>query len=136
MSFLKLGPVDRFDAPEKRVLIVEDDDHVRDALEELLAGAGYGVIGAENGLEALDWLSRSPVDLIIVDILLPGLAGSELIKRLRRTTEWGMVPILILSGYADLTRYRDLPVNAVQLKPFRIAELLEQVAELIGPASR
>jgi CheY-like chemotaxis protein len=128
--------VDRLEAPEKRVLIVEDDDHVRDVLEELLAEAGYGVIGAENGLEALDWLSRSPMDLIIVDILMPGLAGSELIKRLRQTPEWGTVPILVLSGYADLARYRDLPVNAVQLKPFSVSDLLEHVVELIGPASR
>jgi two-component system, cell cycle sensor histidine kinase and response regulator CckA len=128
--------VDQLEEAKKRVLIVEDDDHVRDALEELLSGAGYRVIAAENGLEALDWLSRSRVDLIIADILMPGLAGSELIKRLRRTTEWGTVPILVLSGYADLPRYRDLPVNAVQLKPFSTSDLLERVVELIGPALR
>jgi CheY-like chemotaxis protein len=135
MSFSILRSVDQLEAREKRVLIVEDDDHVRDVLEELLAGAGYGVIGAENGVEALDWLSRLSVDLIIVDILMPGLSGSELVKRVRRTTEWGTVPILVLSGYADLARYRDLPVNAVQLKPFRVSDLLGQVTALIGSAS-
>ncbi len=125
----------RPEAPAKRVLIVEDDDRIRDVLEELLAGAGYGVIGVENGIEALDWLSHSPVDLLIVDILIPGLSGPELIKRVRQTAEWKTAPILVLSGYADLARYRDLPVNAVQLKPFRVSDLLEQVSELIGPAS-
>ncbi len=116
----------------KQVLIAEDDDHMRDALQELLSSAGYRVITAEDGLEALDWISRVTVDLIIVDILMPGLGGPELIKRLRES-QWAAIPILILSGYADLTRYRDLPVNGVQLKPFKLAELLGKVEQLIGP---
>ena len=61
------------DEPTKQVLIAEDDDHLREALQELLSGAGYRVIAAEDGLEALDWLSRVAADLIIVDILMPGL---------------------------------------------------------------
>jgi len=119
-------------APVKQVLIAEDDDHMRDALQELLVSEGYRVITAEDGLEALDWMSRVSVDLVIVDILMPGLGGPELIRRLRETSEWAEVPILVLSGYADLTRYRDLPVNDVQLKPFKLAELLHKVDHLIG----
>jgi len=102
------------DGPTKQVLIAEDDDHLREALQELLSGAGYRVIAAEDGLEALDWLSRVTPDLIIVDILMPGLGGPELIRRLRETGPWATIPILVLSGYADLTRYRDLPVDGVQ----------------------
>lgn len=120
---------------KKRVLVAEDDDHVRDALQELLSGAGYTVITVADGLEALDWLSRMSMDLLIVDLLMPHLSGHELIKRLRQMEEWAAVPILVLSGYADLARYRDLPVDAVQLKPFRPTELLEKVAQLVGPAA-
>jgi two-component system response regulator VanR len=127
--------VDQPTGTAKRVLIAEDDDHMRDVLQDLLSGAGYSVIAAEDGLEALDWLSRLSVSLLIVDILMPGLAGHELIKRLRQTTQWAKVPILVLSGYADLTRYRDLPVDGVQLKPFRVADFLTKVEQLIGPAS-
>jgi CheY-like chemotaxis protein len=119
----------------KRVLVAEDDDHLRDALQELLSGAGYTVVTAEDGLEALDWLSRMSMDLLIVDILMPRLSGHELIKRLRQTEEWAAVPILVLSGYADLARYRDLPVDAVQVKPFRPSELLGTVEQLLGPAA-
>ena len=108
---------------------------MRDVLQDLLSGAGYSVIAAEDGLEALDWLSRLSVNLLIVDILMPGLAGHELIKRLRQTPQWAKVPILVLSGYADLTRYRDLPVDGVQLKPFRVDDFLTKVEQLIGPAS-
>ncbi len=73
--------------PTKQVLIAEDDDHLREALQEMLSEAGYRVITAEDGLEALDWLSRVTVDLVIVDILMPGLGGPELIKRLRETSQ-------------------------------------------------
>jgi CheY-like chemotaxis protein len=119
--------------PIKQVLIAEDDDHMRDALQELLVSEGYRVITAEDGLEALDWMSRVSVDLVIVDILMPGLGGPELIRRLRETSEWAGTPILVLSGYADLARYRDLPVNDVQLKPFKLADLLHKVEKLVGP---
>jgi DNA-binding response OmpR family regulator len=119
----------------KRVLVAEDDDHLRDALQELLSGAGYTVITASDGIEALDWLSRMSMDLLIVDLLMPRLSGHELIKRLRQTAEWAAVPILVLSGYADLARYRDLPVDAVHLKPFHPSELLETVAQMIAPTS-
>lgn len=119
-------------APIKQVLIAEDDDHMRDALQELLVSEGYRVITAEDGLEALDWMSRVSVDLVIVDILMPGLGGPELIRRLREASEWAEVPILVLSGYADLARYRDLPVNDVQLKPFKLTELLHKVDHLSG----
>ena len=105
---------------------------MREALQEMLSEAGYRVIAAEDGLEALDWLSRVTVDLIIVDILMPGLGGPELIRRLRETSQLSTIPIMVLSGYADLTRYRDLPVDSIQLKPFKLSEFLEKVQELIG----
>jgi CheY-like chemotaxis protein len=120
-------------SPAKHVLIAEDDDHMREALQEMLSEAGYRVITAEDGLEALDWLSRVTVDLVIVDILMPGLGGPELIKRLRETSQLATIPIMVLSGYADLTRYRDLPVDSVQLKPFKLSDFLEKVQQLIEP---
>ena len=123
---------DAIESP-KHVLIAEDDDHMRDALQELLSEAGYRVITAEDGLEALDWLSRVTADLVIVDILMPGLGGPELIRRLRESSQYASIPIMVLSGYADLTRYRDLPVDSVQLKPFKMSEFLEKVRDLIGP---
>lgn len=118
----------------KHVLIAEDDTEVRGVLEDLLSGAGYLPIAAEDGLEALDWLSRLPVDLIIVDILMPRLDGRELINRVRHTSRWAAIPIMVLSAYADLDRYRDLPVEDVELKPFQLTDLLEKVRQLIGPA--
>ncbi len=118
----------------KRVLIVEDDDRLREALQELLSASGYQTLTAEDGLEALDWLSRLPVHLIISDLLMPRLPGHRLIQRVRETTEWRAIPILLLSAFADLARYRYLPVDAVHLKPFRVTEFVAKVQQMIGPA--
>ena len=116
----------------KRVLIVEDDDRLREALQELLTASGYETISAEDGIEALDWLARLPMDLIIVDLLMPRMGGHQLIKRIRESVEWATTPILLLSGYADVASYRRLPVDSVLLKPFRLPDLLEKVQEMIG----
>jgi CheY-like chemotaxis protein len=116
-----------------RVLIVEDEDRLREALHEMLRSSGYETISAEDGLEALDWLSRLPVDLVVTDLLMPGMGGHELIKRIRQTKEWSSIPILLLSGYADLAPYRDLPVDAIQLKPFRLDEFLDRIKQMLGP---
>jgi CheY-like chemotaxis protein len=117
--------------PAKHVLIVEDDDRVREVLEEVLSGAGYRPIATQDGLEALDWLSSLPVDLIIVDILMPRLDGRDLIKRVRQTGRWAAIPILVLSAFANLDRYQNLPVDGFLLKPFDLSDLLENVQKLI-----
>jgi CheY-like chemotaxis protein len=121
--------------PARRVLLVEDDDHLRETLHELLSGAGYEVIGAENGLEALDWLSRLSVNVIVTDLLMPVMGGHELIRRVRESAAWNAIPILLLSGYADLAPYRDLPVEGVLLKPFDLAELLTRIQQMIEPGA-
>jgi CheY-like chemotaxis protein len=118
--------------PAKHVLIVEDDDQVREVLEEVLSGAGYLPIATQDGLEALDWLSSLPVDLIIVDILMPHMDGPELIKQVRRTSRWAAIPILVVSAFANLDRYQNLPVDGFLLKPFDMSDLLGNVRKLIG----
>ena len=118
--------------PAKHVLIVEDDDSLREILEEVLNEEGYRAIATQDGLEALDWLSALPVDLIIVDILMPHLDGPELIKQVRQTSQWAAIPILVLSAFANLDRYQNLPVNGFLLKPFELSDLLENVQKLIG----
>ena len=132
MSDRKLGHASVDSA--RRVLIVEDDDNVRATLQELLLAEGYECIDAEDGIEALEWLAQVPVDLVVADILMPRMGGPELIMRIREKKTWAGIGILLLSGYADLTRYRGLPVDAVQLKPFALEDFLKKVREIIGPA--
>ena len=121
------------DRPVKRVLIVEDDDDLRAMMQELLIAEGYECIDAEDGLEALDWLAQVPIDLVVADILMPRMAGPELIAKIRQTSAWASTRILLLSGYANLAPYRDLPVNGILLKPFTLSDFLTKVKAIIGP---
>jgi len=126
-------PVARSTTAQHRILIVEDEDRLREMLHTCLRDSGYDVISASDGLEALDWLSRLRVDLIVTDLLMPSMGGDDLVKRVRGTKEWAAIPILLVSGYGDLPPYTDLPVDATQLKPFEISDLLDRVRRLIGP---
>ena len=77
----------------KHILIVDDDPHIGDMLEEALMREGYGVSRAFSGTEALLWLSsgRAP-DLVLLDLMLPGLAGEEVLPRLLG------LPVIVMSA--------------------------------------
>lgn len=116
---------------DARVLLVEDDPGVRDALARTLEQAGYGVVAAgtaERGLELLEG-GDPAVDLLVSDVMLPGASGLELVRRARaRRPE---LPALLLSGYSEvaLAPDGDLPPGVRFLaKPFAPSELLERLA--------
>ena len=116
----------------KRVLIVDDDAELRGLLQEFLIAEGYECVDAENAQEALEWLGQVKVDLAGVDLMMPHISGQDLILKMRQTAEWAAIPILLLSGYADLTRHRGLPVDDVQIKPFSLQAFGKKVRALIG----
>ena len=78
-----------------RILIIDDDVHIGNMLEELLAREGYQISRAYSGTEALLALSAVRPDLILLDLMLPGLSGEEVLPRLRG------VPVIVLSAKAD-----------------------------------
>jgi CheY-like chemotaxis protein len=83
----------------KRVLLVDDDDDLREALATLLALGGYDVEGAASGAEALAWL-RCHVrpDIILLDLMMPGMTGAELKGRLDSDARLCAIPVVVLSG--------------------------------------
>ena len=114
------------------ILVVEDDEPIRLALRELLECEGYDVVLAADGQEALDEISREVPALVLTDVQMPEIDGSELCQRLRngRTTE--DVPIVVLTAARDvdgLERHAD----AIMRKPFDIDALLKVIAQFIRP---
>ena len=85
--------------PPRTVLVVDDEDHVRDALNRVLADAGYSVLTAESGEEALDVLREKPVQLLISDNNMPGMSGLELFKEARR--RYPQMLRIMLTGDVD-----------------------------------
>jgi two-component system response regulator MprA len=115
-----------------RVLVVDDDPDVRDSLVRALRYAGYGVTSAADGAAALAMLSRSPVDLIVLDLLMPMVDGLEACRRLR--VRGDATPILVLTARATVDdRVSGLAAGADDylVKPFALAELLARVGALL-----
>ena len=116
-----------------RILVVDDEEDIRLLLREVLEDAGYEVVEAGNGDEALRRYWATPTDLVITDIVLPGKGGMEIIRELRRQTP--EVPIIVMSGCDRLTTLdwfatdEPLRVQRVFQKPFRLLELCEAVRE-------
>ena len=112
---------------EGRVLVVDDDPQILRAVRTSLQGHSYEVLTAGNGETALDLLPDSDVDLIVLDLGLPGIGGQEVIKRVRA---WSEVPIIVLSvrgGQLDKVDAFDAGADDYVTKPFGMPELLARM---------
>jgi len=118
--------------------VVEDSGEVADALRHTLEGSGFRVVTVGNGLAALEAVSRESPDLVILDLLLPGMDGLEVCRRLRLQPETRYIPILILSAKAEeATKVVGLELGADDyvVKPVGISEVVARVRALLRRVS-
>jgi CheY-like chemotaxis protein len=109
-----------------RVLVVDDNEALRENLAECLAGEGYEVAAAPDGSAALDLLSAHPVpDVVLMDLAMPGLDGRELAQAIRASPRLSGLRLVLITGHGDVELAPQLPVDVVLRKPFGIRELLE-----------
>lgn len=114
------------------ILVVDDDPRITDLLRRVLAYEGYTVAMAATGTEALNRTLERPPDLIVLDIMLPGLNGLEVAKRLRAAGD--NVPILMLTArdaIADRVKGLELGADDYLVKPFAPEELVARVKALL-----
>ena len=81
-----------------KILIVEDDQKLGKALSLALNGAGYETVWVETGNDVIDQLEKGPVNLIYLDILLPGMSGYQVLEQVKSKTEYQDIPIVMLSN--------------------------------------
>ncbi len=118
----------------KRILVVDDDPRYLRLLEANLRTDGYEVVTAQDGLEAINIFSSQPIDLILLDILMPNLDGFETCQRIR---EFSNVPIIMLTAKGeekDRIRGLDLGADDYLTKPFSATELLARVRAVLRRA--
>ncbi len=109
----------------KNILIIDDDMYIGNMLEEALVKEGYGVFRAYSGTEALLVLSQTKPDLVLLDLMLPGLNGEEVLPRIEG------IPVIILSAKVDIDHKVELLLGGAAdyvTKPFNIKELLARIA--------
>ncbi|MDO8631107.1 MAG: response regulator, partial [Phycisphaerales bacterium] len=112
------------------ILVVEDDAELRFILAVHLRAAGFEVVEATEGQEALDVVAVRPIDLIIMDIGLPGMDGVTATRRLKTNPKTAAIPVIILtarSGSGDVVRGLEAGAQEYLFKPFDVAELLARV---------
>ena len=116
------------------ILVVDDEKTVRSLLVDLLEMEGHHVIEAADGPEALYRLHVGGVDLVLLDVMMPGMSGIEVLTEIRRDEEFPRMPVLMLTAAGDdLTTWAGLTAGAdVYLeKPFEQASLLAWVDRLL-----
>jgi two-component system phosphate regulon response regulator PhoB len=116
------------------ILVVEDEDDIRNLVVHQLSREGWTTRGVANGLEALEIARRTPPALVILDLMLPGLSGTEVCRRLKSDPETREIPIIILSARGEeIDRVVGFEVGADDYvtKPFSPRELVLRVRAVL-----
>jgi two-component system, OmpR family, response regulator MprA len=121
-----------------RVLLAEDDRAVRRYLQVILERAGYEVICAGDGLEAMKIALAEPLDAVITDAIMPHLTGQELCRFLRSYPTLATLPVILLSAFENNTAPAgtEAVANVCLVKPVKPEELTATLARLISENSR
>lgn len=109
----------------KHILVIDDDIHISDMLFEILSKEGYKVSRAYSGTEAILFLSNQTPDLILLDLMLPGLSGEEVLKKINAS------PVIVLSAKSDINDKVNLLLGGAAdyiTKPFDTDELLARIS--------
>ena len=119
----------------RSILVVDDDDDVRNMLCAVLSAEGYPVVGAADGVEALSQMRLDPPALAVVDMMMPRMDGEQLIRAMGQDATLVRVPIAIMSGQTTPPTTTEFPprVSARLIKPFELDELLTLVHQFADP---
>ena len=115
------------------ILIIDDDIHINEMLEEVLIQEGYQVSHAYSGTEALLFLANEKPDLILLDLMLPGLTGEEVLSQIEK------IPVMVMSAKVEVKDKVALLLNGAEdyiTKPFEIEELLARIVVQLRKSTR
>jgi two-component system, OmpR family, response regulator MtrA len=114
-----------------RILAVEDDDRIRASMRMALEDEGWSVAEAVNGEEALEILAAGPVELVLVDLMLPGMSGFEVVRAIRRLSDVPIVIVTARSDSHDVVAGLEAGADDYVRKPFAVKELSARIRALL-----
>lgn len=116
---------------KKHILVVDDDADARTVVRTILTSSGFKVSDVSGGQEALDFISENKIDLLVLDIMMPGMSGYDVVLRLKQKPETQNIPIMMLTAKGDsddiLSAYKDYAVEYYIPKPFTTKQLTSGV---------
>jgi CheY-like chemotaxis protein len=109
----------------KQILIIDDDISIRHMLGRVLVSEGYGVVSAADGLAALQIIEHSEIDLVLLDLKMPGMSGRETLKVLKEKRP--ELPVIVISAYSRQEFDSTAEVSALFQKPLDFPTLLDTI---------
>ena len=119
----------------REVMVVDDEADMRQLISLTLLRHGYAVLEASSGLLALDAIAKKAPDLVILDVMMPGLSGIQVIRQLKRNPDTTSIPVIMLSAKAqeeDIVAMLQSGADACLIKPFSLTDLVQGVEVLLG----
>jgi CheY-like chemotaxis protein len=118
----------------KTILIVDDEEDIRVSVGQLFEISGYQVITAQNGIDCLEKLERQIPDIVILDIMMPGLNGWDVAAKIKQNPQWRNIPIVFLTAKGDDMSVGMGSLAAVQyiVKPFDVIQLKTSIEQILN----
>ena len=116
----------------KQILIVDDDPSVQDVLSEIVSTYGLGALVAVSAKEAIATLASQKVDVILLDISMPDIAGDQFLSFIRK--KGFQVPVVVVSGQVDEEmekRLKEAGISGIVRKPFEVADVIDAVEKAL-----
>ena len=120
-------------ANRPKILVIDDDKEIRTVIAELLSMSGYDVVEAASGQQGLDHASRFVPDLVLLDVMMPGIDGWTVLSKLQDNPKLADVPVIVLSAVGDVEMAMSLGAASVLLKPVDASRLTAEIATQLSP---
>jgi signal transduction histidine kinase/DNA-binding response OmpR family regulator len=120
-------------ANRPKILVIDDDKEIRTVIAELLSMSGYDVIEAASGQQGLDHAGRMTPDLILLDVMMPGIDGWTVLSKLQDNPKLADIPVIVLSAVGDVEMAMSLGAASVLLKPVDASRLTAEIATQLSP---
>ncbi len=122
----------------QKILVVDDDEHILRSLSQYLELEDFDVVSASSGPEALQLFEQEKPDLLVLDVMMPGMDGFQVLESLRQNPETAHVPVLMLTArdqHNDILKGYQMGATSYLVKPFNLDELVEAIREVFAGKS-